>query len=195
MQLRLARCEDSQEILNIYGKYIQETAVSFEIAVPSVGDFALRMEKIMSTFPYLVCEEGGQVVGYAYASLHGERAAFRYDVDLSIYMADTAQHTGQAKALYTTLFSLLRAQGFYNAYASYTEPNEKSRRFHEKLGFHPVGTFSKAGYKLGTWHDLTWMSLALQDHEIPPKDIIPIHQLPPQVIETCLTQEKQGNSQ
>lgn len=180
-KIRFATLDDCQDILAIYGKYIEETAVSFETHVPSQADFRKRMEKIMATYPYLVCQAGDHVAGYAYASLHGERAAFCYDVDLSIYFSPSFHQKGLTKPLYTTLFALLKAQGFYNAYASYTEPNEKSRLFHSKLGFQPVGTFQKAGYKLGKWHDLTWMSLVLQDYVDQPGDITPIDQVPQEI--------------
>lgn len=187
-QIRLATPADSQGILDIYGKYIEETAVSFETQVPSLEDMAQRIETISQQYPYLVYESAGNVVGYAYASLHGQRQAYCYDVNLSIYVHQDFQHLGQGKVLYQTLFALLKAQGYYNAYAAYSQPNEKSRRFHEKLGFQTVGTFPNAGYKLGKWHDLTWVSLPLQDYVENPGAITPMNQLPPSLIQSILAQ-------
>lgn len=190
--IRLATPGDSQAILDIYGSYILETAVSFETQVPSVAEMAERIQGICQAYPYLICEEGGVVLGYAYASRHAVRAAYCYDVDLSIYLHRDRQHTGLGKALYEALFALLRAQGYYNAYAAYTEPNDKSRRFHEKLGFQTVGTFTKAGYKLGKWRDLTWLSLVLQDYLDAPSPTIPVTQLSPSLIQSIL--QKAENS-
>lgn len=187
-RIRFATVEDRHAILAIYGKYILETAVSFEIVVPTEAQFQQRMEKIMAQYPYLVYEVDGQVLGYAYGSLHGERAAFCYDVELSIYFSDSAQRKGKASALYRCLCALLQAQGYYNAYACYAEPNEKSQRFHEKLGFEPVGTFRRTGYKMGKWHDLTWVAKSLEDHSQEPQGITPITALSPEIIEDILEQ-------
>lgn len=185
-RIRFATKEDAQDILEIYGKYILETSISFEVEVPTVTAFQQRMEGIMATHPYVVYEVEGKVVGYAYATKHGERAAFCYDVDLSVYFSPDYHSQGKATMLYHLLFELLLAQGFYNAYASYTEPNEKSRLFHEKLGFHHIGTFSKAGYKLGGWRDLTWMGMDLQEYTPDPQAVLGISQLSPSFLEETL---------
>lgn len=174
----MATPADSVAILNIYAPYVQDTAVSFETEVPPLEEFTARIERISAKYPYLVYEADGKVVGYAYASRHRERAAYCYDVDLSIYFAPEHHGTGKAARLYGALFALLAELGYCNTYAAYTEPNEKSRRFHEKCGFSPVGTFHHTGYKFGRWHDVTWVEKALKTPEQRPALLKSIRELP-----------------
>lgn len=185
-RIRFATTEDSEEILSIYSKYILETAVSFEIELPSLHDFTRRIQDIIEIYPYLVLECDNHIEGFAYASTHAQRAAYCYDVNLSVYMSDHFQGKGMAKLLYQGLFALLKEQGYYNAFVAYSEPNEKSALFHEKLGFQQVGTFPKAGYKLGRWHDLTWAEKALQEHSPTPKELRKITQLSPDYVQSVL---------
>lgn len=182
-QIRFAQPKDTQAILDIYAPYILHTGLSFEVEVPTLEAFQARIQGIMAEYPYLVYEVDGQVVGYAYAGKHGERAAFSYDVNLSVYFSEEFHSKGKAKLLYLALFDLLKAQGFFNAYVAYAEPNPKSQRFHDKLGFETVGTFVKTGYKLGKWHDLTWAAKALRPHSDTPSSILNISQLSPTLIE------------
>jgi len=125
------------------------------------------MENIQKSFPYLVCEADGVVVGYAYASKHSERAAYRYSANVSIYVKPSNHRQGIGKALYTKLFDLLRDQGIYTVFACITVPNEVSIELHKSLGFSEVGTFHNAGYKLGKWHDVIWFEKALREYDNP----------------------------
>ncbi len=122
-------------------------------------------------------EIGGKIVGYAYASRHAERAAYCYDVNVSIYVSQEYHGTGVAYELYECLFDLLRKQGFYNAYAGITVPNEKSEAFHKKFGFTPIGTYRNTGFKFGNWHDVIWMEKALRPHDDNPRPIKPISEV------------------
>ncbi len=176
--IRFASITDSSEILAIYAKYILETPITFEVEVPPHGEFEQRISSIMSIYPYLVYEVDNKIAGYAYASRYRDRAAFRYDVEVSVYFSEHCHGKGGAKALYLCLFEILKKQGYYNAYAAYTEPNIKSRRFHEKLGFEKIGTFHNVGYKFGKWHDVTWAGKQLIPHTIVPTPTRKISDIP-----------------
>jgi phosphinothricin acetyltransferase len=176
--IRLVKLTDSKDILGIYAPYIKNTAISFEQTIPFIDEFTKRIEGISNKYPYLVYETNGQVVGYAYASQHSGRYAYRFSVDLSIYLSEAYQGTGIAKKLYDCLFEILRNCGYVNAYAGYSVPNEKSSRFHKKNGFTPVGTYHKVGYKFGKWHDVTWVEKAIKSHTDNPDETISIKDLP-----------------
>ena len=169
MSIREATVKDSPNILEIYTPYIINTAASFETEVPSVSAFALRVESISQTYPYLVCELDREMVGYAYASMHRARSAYRFDVDVSVYVKAGAQGNGVGTALYAQLFSLLSLQNYYTAYAGITLPNERSCHLHKKFGFSEIGIHHNTGYKLGKWHDVLWLEKALRDYSIAPE--------------------------
>jgi phosphinothricin acetyltransferase len=122
---------------------------------------AARIERISSTHPWLVAEQGGEVVGYAYACRHQERAAYRWAADVSVYVADGRRGQGHGRGLYEALFERLRRQRFQVACAGITLPNEASVALHERLGFEPVGVSRRIGWKRGAWHDVGWWQLEL----------------------------------
>ena len=189
--IRLFRSADSGAIRKIYAPYILNTAVSFETEVPDEDSFRARCEKIASAYPYLIYEADGVVAGYAYATQHRERAAYRYGVDVSVYLAPEYQHMGIAKQLYDALFALLGRLGYYIAYACITMPNEASKRFHEKCGFELIGTHRNTGYKFGKWRDVIWMEKALRDHAETPGEIMVIGDLREEeiasIVQRCVT--------
>ena len=124
---------------------------------------ARRIADVTATHPWLVCERADKVVGYVYANGHLARAAYQWSVNVTVYI-DARQHrSGVGRALYTSLFALLRLQGFYNAYAGITLPNAGSVGLHEALGFRLVGVYRQVGYKFGAWHDVGWWGLELQE--------------------------------
>jgi L-amino acid N-acyltransferase YncA len=104
----------------------------------------------------------GAVLGYAYASPHRERAAYRWSVDVAVYIAEQARRRGVGRQLYSTLFAMLVELGYYNAFAGVTLPNPASVGLHESMGFTPVGVYRNVGYKLGAWHDVGWWRRPLQ---------------------------------
>lgn len=175
--IRLAKISDSDEILDIYAKYILETTISFEIEVPSRKEFKDRVARIMNTYPYLVYEIDDKIIGYAYASQHGERAAYCFDVDVSIYFLEDYHGNNNAKKLYSTLFNILIEQGIYNVYAAYTQSNIKSEYFHKKMGFKEIATFHNVGYKFNQWLDVTWVGKQLLPYDRKPTEIISIKNL------------------
>jgi len=166
--IRLARESDAEAIQRIYAPFVLHTAVSFETEPPSVDEMRSRIRKILARLPWLVCESKGGVIGYAYASPHRERAAYGWSVDVTVYIHEEFRRHGIGKALYASLFQVLRLQGFYNAYAGVTLPNPGSVGLHEAMGFKPVGVYRDVGYKLGRWHDVGWWQLALRDHSTAP---------------------------
>src|SRR5687767_1173866 len=123
---RLARPDDAAAILAIYAPYCEASTVSFEVVAPTIEQMADRIEKVLARYPWLICELDGRAAGYVYASQHRERAAYRWAVDVAVYVADTCRRRGVGQALYSTLFSMLRAQGYFKALAGITLPNPAS---------------------------------------------------------------------
>jgi L-amino acid N-acyltransferase YncA len=166
--IRLATERDAEEIAAIYAPNVTDTIISFESEPPTADEMRLRIEGTLERYPWLVCERRGRVLGYAYAGAHGFRAAYRWSVDVSVYVHEEAHRTGVGRALYTSLFAVLDLQGFYNAYAGATLPNPASVGLHESLGFRSVGVYRGVGYKLGAWHDVGWWHLPLRERVADP---------------------------
>jgi phosphinothricin acetyltransferase len=124
----------------------------------------------------LICERepGGEMLGYAYAGQHSERAAYNWSADVSVYVSATARRMGVGKALYGALFALLRVQGFVNVYAGITLPNAASAGLHESAGMTLVGVYHKVGYKFGAWHDVGWWEMALRELPAEPKPLLTV---------------------
>ena len=167
--LRMATLDDAEAVQAIYAPYCY-TPISFEMEPPSVADMRQRMDRVLSQFPWLVCEDAGKLLGYAYASTHRERAAYRWSVDVSVYNDREHHRRGIGRALYTSLFALLRLQGYVNAYAGVTLPNAGSVGLHKAMGFQSVGLYSQVGYKYGAWHDVVWYHLLLQPRPAEPRE-------------------------
>lgn len=176
--IRLAKVFDANEILRIYAPYVSGTTLSFETEVPTVEDFSNRIEDTCKKYPWLVYQVGDEIVGYAYASQHRSRDAYRYDVDVSVYVLPEYHGAGIAYRLYVCLFELLHMMGYINAYAAITIPNEKSIHFHEKFKFTLIGTHHKTGYKFGKWHDVAWFEKNICSHDDNPKEILSIKDIP-----------------
>jgi L-amino acid N-acyltransferase YncA len=172
--IRLATERDAEAVQRIYAPFVLHTAVSFEIEPPSVDEMRSRIAKILARLPWLVCQRDKNVIGYVYASPHRERPGYAWSVDVAVYIDEEHRRHGVGKALYTSLFQVLRLQGFYNAYAGIALPNPGSVGLHESQGFEPVGVYRAVGYKLGRWHDVGWWQRALRDRSAAPaapKDI------------------------
>ncbi len=165
--IRLATTADAEQVQAIYGPVVRDTATSFEVEPPTVDEMAQRIATTLKRFPWLVCESDGQVQGYAYASPHRPRAAYQWSVELAVYVHADHRRLGVGRAVYRSLFRLLTLQGFYNAYAGITLPNQPSVALHESVGFLPVAVYREVGYKLGAWHDVGWWELALRQKTTP----------------------------
>ncbi len=161
MSVRLANREDIPEILSIYAPYVLDTTFSFEYTVPSLSDFTQRFDAITAQFPWLVWEERGQILGYAYGSLPFERDAYAWCCEASVYLRQDARGKGLGKELYRILESLLKAQGYKTLYAIITSQNQASLAFHEAVGYKTVASFPNCGYKKGAWLGTVWMGKSL----------------------------------
>jgi L-amino acid N-acyltransferase YncA len=159
--VRVATEGDAEAVAAIYAPYVRETAISFEAEAPSPAEMRRRIRQTLATHPFLVFETDGQVVGYAYASRHRERAAYLWSVDTTVYVAPAAHRRGVGRALYGRLFDILPRQGFHRAHAGITLPNEKSVGLHSAMGFQHIGTYREVGFKLGAWRDVSWWGLDL----------------------------------
>jgi phosphinothricin acetyltransferase len=166
--IRLARPDDAAGVLAIYGPYCDSTTVSFEVAAPTTEQMSQRIERIMMQYPWLIGEADGEVAGYVYASQHRERAAYRWMVDVAVYVAPSHRQRNLGKALYWALFGILRAQGYFKAFAGITLPNAASVRLHESIGFKPIAVYKGVGYKQGRWLDVGWWQLDLQPEIVDP---------------------------
>lgn len=166
--IRLVQASDAEQMLAIYAPFIKESSTTFELEVPTIEQFKQRIWTILEHAPWLVCEVEGEILGYAYASKHRQRAAYQWSVESSVYVGAKLRRKGVGKALYSSLFQLLQLQGFYNVYAGITLPNLASVALHENLGFSHIGTYELVGYKLGKWHDVGWWQLSLQSERSVP---------------------------
>jgi L-amino acid N-acyltransferase YncA len=167
-QIRLATEADAPAITAIYAPIVATTSISFEVEPPDTAEMARRIVTTLRQHPWLVCDLDGQIAGYVYASSHRVRAAYQWAVDTAVYVSADFRRMGVGRGLYPSLFRILAAQGYFNAYAGITLPNPGSVRLHEAVGFRPVGVYRNVGYKLGAWHDVGWWQLALRPHSAVP---------------------------
>jgi L-amino acid N-acyltransferase YncA len=172
--IRLAREADAPSVAGIYAPYCNDTVISFEEAGPTSDEMAGRIGRVGRTHPWIVLEDSGAIVGYAYASPHHERAAYRWSVSTAIYIGRGLHRRGAGRALYTTLFELLRHLGYYTATAGITLPNAASVGLHEAFGFTLVGVYRDIGHKMGAWHDVAWYQTTVQPPSTQPSDPRPI---------------------
>ena len=175
-RLRTVTPDDAERLLSIYAPYVEETAISFEYAVPSVPEFRSRIEGIVQKYPYLAAEdETGRLLGYAYTHAFIAREAYSHCAETTIYVAKDLRRSGLGKALYGALEELSRSQGIYNLYACIGEPQDEedeylsynSIRFHEHLGFRRIGVFNRCGWKFGRWYNMVWAEKLLDPPAVP----------------------------
>ena len=159
--IRLATPADAPTIGAMYRPIVESTTISFETVAPDEGEMRARIVETLRTHPWLVFERDGHVLGYAYATRHRARDAYRWSVDTSVYVTDSARGQRIGLALYSSLFAILEAQGFARAYAGIALPNPASVGLHERIGFVPIGVYHAVGYKLGAWRDVGWWEKAI----------------------------------
>lgn len=178
--IRMAQREDVPAMLEIYRPYILETAYTFEYTVPSLAEFTQRFDTIHARFPWLVWEEDGEILGYAYADAAFVRAAYQWDADLSIYLKPEAKGQGGGRRLYEILEDLLRAQGYFLVYGIITSCNKGSCAFHEAMGYRESAFFPACGFKFGQWYGTYWYEKRLQDGDptSPPRGWRELEKLP-----------------
>ena len=161
MIARLAEERDAPALAAIYAPAVIERATSFELVPPSAAEMAARVAAVAAHYPWLVAEDGGKVLGFAYASRHRDRAAYAWSVDVSVYVHPDAHRRGIGRGLYRVLLRVLELQGFRRAYAGATLPNPASVGLHEAMGFRPIGVYEAVGHKFGRWHDVAWFGRPL----------------------------------
>lgn len=170
--IRAATPEDAGAIAAIYGPHVLTGTVSFETEPPDSRQMRTRMAASEGLYPWIVAttgdDEDGGVIGYAYATKFRERAAYRFVVETSIYVADTAQRQGAGRLLYEALIDTLRAQGFVHAIGALALPNDASITLHESVGFRRTGVYREVGYKHGRWIDVGIWQCELNEPAIPP---------------------------
>ena len=167
----------------IYAPVVRDTTISFETTAPDAAEMAARIAKTLAMFPWLVWEEGGRAVGYAYASRHREREAYQWSADVSCYVHPGHRGRGIGKALYARLFDILRAQGFQSAFAGIALPNAASVALHESVGFEPIGVYREVGWKLGAWRDTGWWRRRLGEAVPEPLPPLPLRSLGPGILD------------
>lgn len=161
--IREATLTDAPAIAAIYAPIVSDTAISFEEEPPSPEEMGQRIETTLLSYPYLVAERLGQVVGYAYASQHRARPAYRWSADVSVYVHEQARSAGVGRALYEQLLAQLATRNFHAVFAGIALPNSASVALHEAVGFSLIGVYREVGFKLGEWRDVGWWQLVLGD--------------------------------
>jgi phosphinothricin acetyltransferase len=177
VEIRLATSDDAPGILAIYAPFCASSHVSFETVPPTEAAMRERIARITEQFPWLVCEIDGEIAGYVYASQHRERAAYRWAVDVAVYVADAHRRRSVGRALYTSLLALVRDLGYFQAYAGITLPNSGSVGLHQAMGFEQVAFFPNVGFKMGQWRDVGWWRLQLSPVVDDPKNPRPFREL------------------
>ncbi|NJK81315.1 MAG: N-acetyltransferase [Chloroflexaceae bacterium] len=167
--IRMAREEDAADIWAIYAPIVQTTNCSFELTPPDEKDMRQRIVKTLDRMPWLSCDVDGVVRGYAYANPHRPRAAYQWSVEVSVYIDEHHRRRGIGRALYTSLFAILRLQGYFNAFAGISLPNQTGIHLHQSLGFTLVGTYSAVAFKREQWTDVSWWHLALREPVLDPE--------------------------
>jgi L-amino acid N-acyltransferase YncA len=174
VRLRRASADDASAVAAIYAPYVEGSAVSFETAAPDAAAMRERVQAGGDLYPWLVAEEGRELLGYAYASAFRPRPAYRYTVETSVYLAPAARKRGIGRMLYGALIRTLEAQGFAQAIGAITLPNPASVRLHEAFGFVAAGVYRQVGYKMDAWHDVGLWQRALGPAANPPREPKPL---------------------
>jgi len=156
IQIRQATMEDAGSLLAIYKPIVENSAMSFELLAPTESEIASRIESSVEKFEWLVMECDDILCGFAYATAHRGRKAYRHSVETSIYIREGYQHRGYGKRLYNALFKSLGNLNFHSAYAGIALPNERSIALHKSVGFQFIGIFHEVGFKFNSWHDVSW---------------------------------------
>ena len=176
MHIRFADPGDAAACLAVYAQYI-DTSITFETVLPSEAEFSGRIRSYGAVYPWLIAEEDGHVLAYAYAHRAQERAAYGWNAELSVYVSRDAAGRGLGTKLYTVLLALLQKQGVRTAYGVVTMPNDASSALHQKLGFRTLGTYRNTGYKNGRWRDVVWFEKHIGSFDGAPEPLRPIGQI------------------
>ena len=178
--IRPATVSDVGMMLAIYAPYVLNSTASWETALPSRREFAARLQRCQdSGFSWLVAEEDGAILGYAYGGRLGERSGYDWTAQVSVYVAEDACGRGLGTALYGALLAVLKLQGYCSCYALVTESNGASAGFHRAMGFREAARLPNAGFKNGKWLNLLYFYLPLNPCSLSPQPPTPFLRLDP----------------
>lgn len=179
IQIRTASADDAKALLEIYTPYVEKTAITFEYDIPTLQEFENRINRTLKNYPYLVAEQNGELLGYAYTGPFVGRAAYGWSAEISIYLKETKRKMGIGRRLYDALEQISKAQNILNLNAciGYTETEDEhltnnSMEFHAHMGYTLVGRFHNSGYKFGRWYDMIWMEKLIGEHNDTPLPVI-----------------------
>ena len=175
--IRIARAADADAIHAIYAPHVESGVATFENVLPGADAMRERILTRLPRYPWLVWEEAGDVLAYAYAGRFRERAAYDWIAETAIYVHPAAQRRGIARRLYVTLLDAMRLQGLTQAVGVITLPGAASVAFHESLDFAPAGVWRQCGWKLGQWWDVGVWQKELQPSPHPPAPVRPFAEL------------------
>jgi phosphinothricin acetyltransferase len=170
VNVRDASERDAAACAAIYAPYVTDTAITFESDPPSAAEMAERIAASLRSHAWVVLEDEERVVGYAYGGPFHKRAAYRWACEVSVYVELGRRRTGAGRALYDALLARLTDRGFRIAVAGMTLPNDASVGLHRAMGFEPVGTYRRIGFKHGRWHDVAWTQRVLAGGDDPPAE-------------------------
>lgn len=173
--VRQASAQDAAACIAIYRPYVEDTAISWEIEVPSVDEMAARITAARKTAEWLILERGDQIAGFAYGHAFNSLPTYRWSAEIGIYVDVDHQRTGGGRKLYTQLLTRLTERGYRRALAGITQPNEASNSFHRSFGFQDAGLYRRIEWKHDSWHDVAWMQrdlLGVGDQEGAPGPLI-----------------------
>lgn len=161
MQIRSCTPQDIPSICTIYNHYIEHTVITFEEVPVTTVQMQERVATIMQTYPWLVCEVDGEILGYAYASKWKDRSAYKYTAEVTIYLHHEKTRSGAGSALYAELIDQLAQRGMHRLLACIALPNSASERLHEKFGFRKAADFPEVGFKFNRWIDIGYWQKSL----------------------------------
>ena len=184
IKIRTATVEDAEKLLELYAYYIKNTAVTFEYEVPSVEEFRERISHILEHYPYFVAENKGEIIGYSYAGRFHPRAAFGWDVEMTVYLNQKVRRAGVGRQLYALMEEVLREQGVVRAISLIVKPEDEysdynSIQFHEKMGYRYAGELKDCGYKFHRWYTLVYMDKQIgvtQENMVPVRDFAAVRE-------------------
>jgi phosphinothricin acetyltransferase len=171
LHIRDAAERDAEACAAIYAPYVTDTAVSFELVPPTPAEMADRMASAARAHAWLVLEHEATVIGYAYGGPYKSREAYRWSCEVSVYLERGHHRRGGGRALYQALFERLATRGFRTVVAGMTLPNDASVALHRSLGFEPVGTYRRIGWKFGQWRDVAWTQRSIGTDEDEPAEL------------------------
>jgi L-amino acid N-acyltransferase YncA len=170
LTVRDASADDAEACAAIYAPYVTDTAISFETEPPKPAEMAERIAAAVRTHAWIVLEDDGRVVGYAYGGPYKSREAYRWSCEVSVYVERGRRRTGSGRVLYDALLARLAERGFRTAVAGTTLPNDASEGLHRAMGFEPIGVTRRIGWKHGAWHDVAWTQRTIATGDDPPAE-------------------------